>query len=76
MRNVERISSLKSELLDIFMSMEVTEHEQRSRSAAQRNLRARRGIELHKEFKRLSRDIAPLPEDALSEDVLGDDEMH
>lgn len=76
MRNVERISSLKSELLDIFMSMEVMDHEQRSRSAAQRNLRARRGIELHKEFKRLYRDIAPLPEDALSEDVLGDDEMH
>lgn len=76
MRNVERISSLKSELLDIFMGMEVMEHEQRSRSAAQRNLRARRGIELHKEFKQLYRDIAPLPEDALSDDVLGDDEMH
>jgi hypothetical protein len=76
MRNVERISSLKSELLDIFMSMEVTEHEQRSRSAAQRNLRARRGIELHKEFKQLSREIAPLPDDALSEAHLVDDEMH
>lgn len=71
MRNVERLSSLKSELLDIFMSMEVVEHEQRSRTAAQRNLRARRGIELHNEFKRLSQEIAPLPEEALAED-----EMH
>lgn len=69
MRNVERLTSLKSELLDIFMSMEVVEHEQRSRTAAQRNLRARRGIELHEEFKQLSRDIAELPEEEL-------DEMH
>ncbi|MDN3555915.1 PA3496 family putative envelope integrity protein [Halomonas maura] len=71
MRNVERLTSVKSELLDIFMSMEVAEHEQRSRTAAQRNLRARRGIELHEEFKRLSQDIAELPEDEASED-----EMH
>ncbi|RTR05683.1 PA3496 family putative envelope integrity protein [Halomonas nitroreducens] len=71
MRNVERLTSVKSELLDIFMSMEVAEHEQRSRTAAQRNLRARRGIELHEEFKRLSQDIADLPEDEAS-----DDEMH
>ncbi|MBB3230657.1 MULTISPECIES: PA3496 family putative envelope integrity protein [Halomonas] len=71
MRNVERLTSVKSELLDIFMSMEVAEHEQRSRTAAQRNLRARRGIELHEEFKRLSQDIADLPEDEASED-----EMH
>ncbi len=63
MRNVERITSVKSELLDIFMSMEVVEHVQRQRSAAQRNLRARRGIELHREFQKLARDIAPLPED-------------
>lgn len=69
MHKSERLTSLKSELLDIFMSMEVVEHEQRSRTAAQRNLRARRGIELHEEFKQLSRDIAPLPEDEL-------DEMH
>mgnify|MGYP003125663549 CR=1 FL=1 len=40
MRNVERITSFKSELLDIFMSMEVDEHAERRRSAAQRNLRA------------------------------------
>ncbi|MDN3522836.1 PA3496 family putative envelope integrity protein [Halomonas ramblicola] len=71
MRNVERLTSLKSELLDIFMSMEVVEHEQRSRTAAQRHLRARRGIELHREFKRLSRDIAELPEDEPA-----DDEVH
>ena len=63
MKNVERITSVKSELLDIFMSMEVDEHAQRQRSAAQRNLRARRGIELHREFQKLYRDIAPLPDD-------------
>ena len=45
------------------MSMEVDEHAQRRRSAAQRSLRARRGIELHREFQKLSRDIAPLPDD-------------
>lgn len=71
MRNVERLSSLKTELLDIFMSMQVAEHEQRSRTAAQRNLRARRGIELHKEFKQLSQHLASLPDDELVED-----EMH
>ncbi|MBB3141718.1 PA3496 family putative envelope integrity protein [Halomonas organivorans] len=70
MRNVERLTSVKSELLDIFMSMEVAEHEQRSRTAAQRNLRARRGIELHEEFKRLRQDIAEMPEDET------EDEMH
>ena len=51
MRNVERMTSVKSELLDIFMSMEVDEHAQRRRSAAQRSLRARRGFELHREFQ-------------------------
>lgn len=72
MRNVERLTSVKSELLDIFMSMEVAEHQRRSRTAAQRNLRARRGIELHREFKRLSEDIADLPEDTREVE----DEMH
>lgn len=63
MRNVERLSSVKSELLDIFMSMNVAEHEQRSRTAAQRNLRARRGIELHQEFKQLERELAGLDDE-------------
>lgn len=63
MKNVARMTSVKSELLDIFMSMEVDEHAQRQRSAAQRSLRARRGIELHREFQQLSRDIAPLPDE-------------
>ncbi|MGM0782489.1 MAG: PA3496 family putative envelope integrity protein [Pseudomonadota bacterium] len=63
MRNAERVTSVKSQLLDIYMSLKVAEHEQRSRSAAQRNLRARRGIELHREFKRLERDIADLVDD-------------
>ncbi|KAA0010710.1 hypothetical protein F0A17_15935 [Billgrantia pellis] len=63
MRKVERITSVKNELLDIFMSINVAEHEKRSRSAAQRNLRARRGIELHNEFKQLERNIANLSDD-------------
>ncbi|WP_447530385.1 PA3496 family putative envelope integrity protein [Vreelandella sp. TE19] len=63
MKNVERLTSLKSELLELFMGMEVAEHTQRRRSAAQRNLKARRGIELHRESQKLSRDIAPLPDD-------------
>ncbi|WP_458525114.1 PA3496 family putative envelope integrity protein [Onishia taeanensis] len=69
MRNVEQVSSVKSELLDIFMSMEVVEHQQRQKSAAVRNLRARRGIELHNEFKRLEQDIAEL-DVALDDDVM------
>ncbi|MCB8889421.1 MULTISPECIES: PA3496 family putative envelope integrity protein [Halomonadaceae] len=63
MKNVERLTSVKSELLDILMGIEVTEHSQRQRSAAQRSLRARRGIERHRESLKLSRDIAWLAED-------------
>lgn len=63
MKSVERITSVKSELLDILMSMKVDEHAERQRSAAQRHLRARRGIELHREIQKLSKDIAPLLED-------------
>ncbi|WP_447554660.1 PA3496 family putative envelope integrity protein [Vreelandella sp. EE22] len=68
MKNVERMTSVKSELLDIFMGMEVAEHIKRQRSAAQRSLKARRGIELHREFQKLSRDIAPLSDDEPSPD--------
>ena len=68
MRNSERVTSVKSELLDIHMNLEVTRHAQRSRSAAQRSLRARRGIELHNEIKQLERDINDLD--------LIDDEKH
>ncbi|WP_277810340.1 PA3496 family putative envelope integrity protein [Chromohalobacter canadensis] len=57
MRDAEHLQSLKSELLDIHMSLEMIEHEQRKKHAATRYLRARRGIELHQEFKRLERDI-------------------
>lgn len=63
MRNIERITSVKNELLDIFMSLQVDEHALKQRSSAKRSLRARRGIELHREFQKLSRDIAPLPDD-------------
>ena len=57
MRNNEQLSSIQRELLDIFMSMEVSEHEARKKNAAVRYLRARRGIEIHNEEKRLEHDI-------------------
>ena len=65
MNRVERVTSVKNELLDIFMGINVAEHEKRSRSAAQRNLRARRGIELHNEFKQLEREIAGLVDEEI-----------
>ncbi|MDN6180725.1 MAG: hypothetical protein L0I84_06960 [Halomonas subglaciescola] len=61
MRNVERVTSVKSQLLDIFMTLEVDEHEHRRRDSAKRHLRARRGIELHREIRSLARQIADLP---------------
>ncbi|MHB0775061.1 PA3496 family putative envelope integrity protein [Halomonas sp. WWR20] len=63
MRNVEQVSTLKNQILDIFMSIEVDAHERRKKTAAQRYLRARRGIELHREFKHLERNIAALDDD-------------
>ncbi|MEQ5803829.1 hypothetical protein [Halomonas sp. H10-9-1] len=70
MHDAERLTSLKSELLDIFMSMEVQEHQQRARTAAQRHLRARRGIELHEEFKQLTQEIAELAEEEMTDDAM------
>ncbi len=63
MRNAEQLTSVKRELLDIFMSLEVAEHEARKKTAAVRYLRARRGIEMHNEIKRLERDISDLDDD-------------
>ncbi len=57
MRNAEQLTPLKSELLDIFMSLEVAEHEARKKNAAVRCLRARRGIEIRNEAKRLEQNI-------------------
>ena len=65
MRNIERVTSVKSELLDIFMSMQVNEHAERQRVSAQRSLRARRGIELHREFQQLTQEIEDLAEPEL-----------
>ncbi|WP_017429225.1 PA3496 family putative envelope integrity protein [Vreelandella jeotgali] len=62
MRNVERVTSVKTQLLDIFMDMEVSEHETRRRELARRHLRARRGIELHREWRTLTKNIAELPD--------------
>lgn len=64
MRNLERVTSLKTQLLDIFMDMEVNEHEFRRRDSAKRHLRARRGIELHRECQTLARHLADPLQDA------------
>lgn len=62
MKDIENLHTLKSEILDIFMHLEVDEHEQRKRKAAVRYLKARRGIEQREEIRRLEEDIAELPE--------------
>ncbi|GHB13791.1 PA3496 family putative envelope integrity protein [Salinicola rhizosphaerae] len=62
MKDIENLHTLKSEILDIFMHIEVDEHEQRKRKAAVRYLKARRGIERREEKRRLAEDIAELPD--------------
>ncbi|OLO02980.1 MULTISPECIES: hypothetical protein [Salinicola] len=62
MPTIEHLHSLKSEILDIFMTLEVSEHEQRKRKAAVRYLKARRGIEQRREKRQLAEEIAELPE--------------
>ena len=54
----QQLGAVKRELLDIFMDLEVADHESRKQNAAVRYLRARRGTEMHNEIKRLERDIA------------------
>ena len=71
MRNAEPLASVKHELLDIFMSLQVAEHEARKKNAAVRHLRARRGIERHNEIKRLEKDIADLSDDVPGETPRG-----
>lgn len=58
MHKIEQLTPLKHELLDIFMSMRATEHKARKKNAALRYLRARRGIKICNEAKRLEQDIA------------------
>ncbi|MBZ9558641.1 MULTISPECIES: hypothetical protein [Modicisalibacter] len=65
MRNEEQLGAVKSELMDIFMTLEVNEHETRKKTAAVRYLRARRGIEMHREIKQLEREITDYEDDAL-----------
>ena len=61
----QQLGAVKRELLDIFMDLEVADHESRKKTAAVRYLRARRGIEMHNEIKRLERDIADFGDIAL-----------
>ena len=60
------IDQVKNEIFDIFMSIEVEEHEQRKKSEALKQLEARRGIEKHFEKKRL---IKELDDYGLEDDV-------
>ncbi|WP_110654366.1 PA3496 family putative envelope integrity protein [Salinicola halimionae] len=62
MTTVEHLHTLKSEIIDIFMTLEVSEHEQRKRRAAVRYLKARRGIEQRQEKRQLAEEIAEMPE--------------
>lgn len=65
MRKAEPLTAVKRELLDISMTLQVSEHETRKKLASIRYLRARRGIEMHNEIKRLQRDLAELGDEAL-----------
>ncbi|AOM00007.1 hypothetical protein FBG13_14900 [Cobetia marina] len=60
MRNSEQVDTLKNELLDIFMTLGADEHQARKKQSAVRHLRARRGIEMHNEIKRLSEDLSDI----------------
>lgn len=57
MQKDEQLSSIKTQLLDIFMSVEAERHQQKAKKAATRYYQARRGIELHREQRRLERHI-------------------
>ncbi len=57
MRNNQSLDQVKNQIFDIFMSMEVEEHEQRKKNEALKQLEARRGIEKHFEKKKLVEDI-------------------
>lgn len=57
MRNNQSLDQVKNQIFDIFMSMEVEEHEQRKKNEALKQLEARRGIEKHFEKKKLVEEI-------------------
>ncbi|WP_110685691.1 PA3496 family putative envelope integrity protein [Salinicola aestuarinus] len=61
MNSIDDLHTLKSEIFDIFMHLEADAHEQRKRRAAVRYLKARRGIERRQETRKLSDEIAELP---------------
>ncbi len=52
-----KVDQVKDEIFDIFMSIEVEEHEERKKSEALKQLEARRGIEKHFEKKRLVEEL-------------------
>jgi hypothetical protein len=62
-----KVDQVKDEIFDIFMSIEVEEHEQRKKSEALKQLEARRGIEKHFEKKRLVEEL---------DDYCGDDDVN
>ena len=74
MRNSEQVDTLKKELLDIFMTLGGDGHQARKKQSAVRHLRARRGIELHNEIKRLSEDLSDI--EVLEMDTESDIDTH
>ena len=52
-----KLDQVKDEIFDIFMSIEVEEHEQRKKSEALKQHEARRGIAKHFEKKRLGEEL-------------------
>ncbi|SEI87927.1 hypothetical protein SAMN05421831_1159 [Allopseudospirillum japonicum] len=57
MRHSQHLETVKAELFNIFMHIEVEEQEQRKKQQAERRLKARREIEKHMENKQLQAEI-------------------
>ncbi|OHV08868.1 PA3496 family putative envelope integrity protein [Kushneria phosphatilytica] len=58
------LNDLKNDLLGIAMELEAEAADQRRHTAAQRHLRARRGIEYHYESRQLASDLSLIPLDS------------
>ena len=57
MKNDPSTEQVKEQIFDIFMNIEVEQHQERKKSEALKHLEARRGIEKHFEEKRLIKSL-------------------
>ncbi|MCM2973186.1 MULTISPECIES: PA3496 family putative envelope integrity protein [Larsenimonas] len=64
MHKGEQLATIKAELLDIYMALEAEQHEKRKQTAEMRYVKARKGIEQHREERRLERDLKDINEEA------------